>query len=101
MAFEVFLAAEAEGDLAAAVSYLCDALCLPTSAVSLLDDYDTLVATLSEFPEAYPISDEPRLRSLGIRKASFNSYVALYKPMGNRVVIEHIFHQRQDYAKLV
>ncbi len=101
MASRVLLAAEAERDLAAAVSYLCDALFLPTAAASLLDDYDEVVATLSEFPEAFPLSEEPRLHSLGIRKASFNAYVALYRPEGDSVVIEHIFHQKQDYANLV
>lgn len=101
MASRVLLAAEAERDLAAAVSYLCDALFLPTAAASLLDDYDEVVATLSEFPEAFPLSEEPRLCSLGIRKASFNTYVALYRPEGDGVVIEHIFHQKQDYARLV
>lgn len=101
MACEVSLAAEAESNLDAAVSYLVEALCRPGGAASLLDDFDRLVATLSQFPEAFPVSDEPRLRALDIRKATFNNYVALYKALGGRVIIEHIFHQRQDYASLV
>lgn len=101
MACEVKLASEAETNLTAAASYLVEALCQPRAAASMLDDFDALVATLAHFPESFPVSEEPRLNSLGIRKASFNSYVALYKVLDSVVVIEHIFHQRQDYANLV
>ena len=35
------------------------------------------------------------------RDAIANGYVALYRFDGEKVVVAHVFHQAQDYARLV
>lgn len=101
MACKVLVTDEARGNLESAVAYVADALAQPNAAASILIDFDAMVDRLASFPEMFPTSSEPRLAMLGFRKASFNSYVALYKVAGECVVIGHVFHQTQDYANLV
>ena len=45
-------------------------------------------------------ADEGR-EGLGFRPMLANGYIALYRFDGEKVVVAHIFHQTQDYARLV
>lgn len=97
MACSVLLADEASRDLDGITAYLCEVLGEPTSATELLDAYDAF----GENPEAYPLCADAHLARLGYRKALLKGYVALCRTTGDGVVISRIFHQSQDYARLV
>lgn len=101
MACSVCLADEASRDLDGIVAYLCKVLGAPTSAAELLDTDDAFVDVVGEYPEAYPLVIDAHLARLGYRKALLKSYVMLYREVGDEVVISRIFHQSQDYARLV
>ena len=101
MACSVHVAQEAENDLVAIVDYLCNTLFSPTAADELLGAYETFIDVVEGYPQAYPLSADRHLASLGYRKAQLKSYVALYRIDGDGVVISRIFHQSQDYARLV
>lgn len=101
MACSVFVAREAENDLDSIVGYLCNALRSPSAAEELLDAYETFIDVVEGYPQAYPLSGDGHLASLGYRKVQLRSYVALCRIDGERVVVSRIFHQSQDYARLV
>ncbi len=101
MACSVFVAREAENDLDSIVDYLCNSLCSPAAAEELLGAYETFIDVVEGYPQAYPLSGDRHLASLGYRKAQLRSYVALYRIDGERVIVSRIFHQSQDYAKLI
>ena len=101
MACSVRVAQEAENDLGAIVDYLCNSLCCPSAADELLEAYESFIDVVEGYPQAYPLSADRHLASLGYRKAQLKSYVALYRICGEDVVISRIFHQSQDYARLV
>ena len=52
-------------------------------------------------PELHALSRMPELAAKGYRPLFVKNYVALYKVHDDAVVIAHIFHQSQDYARLI
>ena len=101
MACEVVVTDEAKEDLEAAVLYLTESLGAPAAAVDLLDAFDGFVAKVEASPLMYPTARESRLAHLGYRKAALEGYLALYRVKGEKVYVAHVFHQSQDYARLV
>ena len=90
MACEVVVTDEAKEDLEAAVLYLTESLDAPAAAGDLLDAFDGFVAKVEAFPLMYPIARE-----------SLEDYLALYRVKDEKVYVAHVFHQSQDYARLV
>lgn len=101
MACSVCLADEASRDLDGIVAYLCKVLGAPTSAAGLLDALDAFIDVDGTYPEAHPLCADANLARSGHRKALLKSYVVLYREVGDEAVISRIFHQSQDYARLV
>lgn len=101
MAFRVLVADEAVTDLESIVSYLSGPLAEPGAAGSLMDAFDEFIQNVSAFPEMYPAVRESRLKRLGYRKAALKKYIALYRVQDEDVLVAHVFHQSQDYARLV
>lgn len=101
MAYSVVFAAEVERDRDAVVAYLIDSLCERNAAARFLGELDAVIDVLEKLPESYPLVYEERLAAMGYRRASFMRYLALFKIDGDRVIITNVFHQSQDYARLV
>lgn len=101
MAFEVQFALSAERDRNRIVEYLLNDLKNPQAAAHFLDELDGIIDTIGNNPLLFARSAEPRLNRLGYRKVLFMNYVALYVFETNLVRIARIFHQSQDYARLV
>lgn len=101
MAYSVHFAEEALADQANIVAYLVESLRNSNAARHFLGELEEIVFELEQTPSAFPRSREPRLKNLGYRKCLFMNYVALFRIDGDAVYITHIFHQNQDYAKLV
>lgn len=87
--------------LASALDYLDNVLFEPSAGDRLFAAYEAFLDIVEEFPEAFPLCDEFKLRKMGYRKALLESYVALYKYEDRVVKLVFLFHQSQDYAKLV
>ena len=101
MACKVVITDEAARSRDDIIAYLVTVLHEPKAAGRFLDELDALADRLTAFPEAYPVSAEPRLADLAYRKACVMRYIVLYKVQEDVVYITNIFHETQDYAKLV
>ena len=101
MGYSVRLADEASRDLDGTVAYLCEVLAASAAATELLHAYDAFVDVVEKRPEAYEKCADLHLARLGYRKASLKGYVALYRTEKDEVVVSRVFHQSQDYARLV
>lgn len=101
MAYRVTLTANAQRDRDAIIEYLLTTFHAPSSAVKFLDGLDEVIATLETAPQTFPLSREPRLHAMGYHKAPIMNYLALYRVEGQTVIIVHIAHQTQDYARLL
>lgn len=83
------------------VRYLATVLCSPDAARGFIDEFDYQLGLVCDIPELYGLSRMKELAALGYHAMQVKNYVALYKIEGDAVVVAHIFHQSQDYAKLV
>ena len=79
MDFDVFVTSDAKEDLEGFIYYL-------------------LVEKKSG---SIKICDNPRLKALGYRRINFLShrYFMLFRIEGNQVIVDHIFHELQDYER--
>ena len=101
MAYRVTIAAEAAREYEQIVSYLTGVLGSQQAARGFADEFARQVKSVRANPEIHALSRMPELAARGYRPMLVNRYVALYKVVGGEVVIAHVFHQSQDYAKLV
>lgn len=83
------------------VRYLCNATDGSAAAQSFADELDKQVDLICSNPPLYGLSRIPELAALGYHSALVSSYVMLYFYRDETIYIAHIFHQRQDYARLV
>ncbi len=101
MAYKRKILKEAAREYREIVRYLATVLGSPDAARGFMDEFDYQLDLACAMPELYGLSRMKELAALGYRSMLVKNYVALYKIEGNVVVIAHIFHQSQDYAKLV
>ena len=101
MAYRVLFSTAAEEDGGAIASYLADTLGTPHAALRFLDELDEQVGVLEAIPESFPSVLDARLAARGYRKAPVKGYVVLLRVVDDIVQVARIFHQRQDYARLL
>ena len=101
MACDWVLTASAQADYRGIVSYLAGALDSPNAALSFVNEFDNQISIVCDTPEIHALSRMPELAGRGYRPFPINNYIALYRLEDARVVVHHIFHQTQDYARLV
>lgn len=90
----------AEGELRLINEYL--AFFGPGTADSFVEAVADKVSMLESGIVEFPISRDPDLAKAGFRAALVKSYIMLYRVAENGdVYIAHVFHQSQDYAKLI
>lgn len=101
MAYKRKILKEAAREYRDIVRYLAEVLNSPDAARGFMDEFDYQLGLVCDMPELYGLSRMKELASLGYRTLLVNNYVALYRIDDDTVVVAHIFHQSQDYAKLV
>ena len=99
MAYDVKVLPTAEFEVEDIVEYLSGFGMQP--ARHFIEDYRRQLELLASGVIDYGLCKLPEVAKLGYRVCRFNSYIMLYYFEGNAVVIAHVFHQRQDYARLV
>lgn len=73
----------------------------PSTASAFLDEWEHLLEGLHDGTVSHRVSRFDALARLGYHTALVRGYVVLYFKEDDDVVIAHLFHQSQDYAKLV
>lgn len=101
MGYKPVILDEAKREYASIVEYLVKILKNPQAATNFMDEFDRQILLVCENPEIFALSRLPELACKGYRTAFINKYIMLYKTQGNTLFISHIFHQSQDYARLV
>ena len=101
MATDYKLTEQAALEFEKIVEYLCVKLKSPQAASNFEKEFLRLIDPACEQPEILPLSQHSRLAKLGYRKLLINRYIALYTYRDNVIIVAHIFHQTQDYARLV
>ena len=99
MACRVVVTPTAAEEVRDSFAYL--AVLSPQAAKTFSSDYRAVVENIAHEVVEYRLSRIPELAAKGYRTALFNRYVLLYKKRSNTAYIAHVFHQSQDYARLV
>lgn len=101
MACSVVITAEAMREYEHIVAYLSETLKSLSAAKGFSDEFMRQVDSIRENPELHALSRMPELATKGYKPLLVKNHIALYKVVDSSVVIAHIFHRSQDYAKLV
>ena len=101
MACKRVILPQAQRDFLEIVSYLADVLKSPQAAKGFMDEFERQLDLLCESPDLFALSRMPELAARGYRPLLVNSYVALVAIEGDVARVAHVFHQTQDYARLV
>lgn len=101
MACDFVLLPRARADFEEIVRYLSVELDSKKAARRFVEEFESKVALVCEHPEMYPLSRLPEVASRGYRPMRVMRYVVLYAYRDSRIVIAHIFHSLQDYARYV
>ena len=81
--------------------YLSVELDSKRAAVRFVEEFESKILLVCEYSEMHPLSQMPEVASRGYRVMPVMRYVVLYAYRDGRIVIAHIFHSLQDYARYV
>ncbi len=99
MACEIEIQDSAHKDIEEILAYLSSVN--PAAADSFYANLRKCVADLEEGLVDYALSRFPELADAGYHALLFDDYIILYFQEDAARTIAHVFHQRQDYARLV
>lgn len=101
MACNIIASDSFEGDLDEIVDYLKNAQGSLNAARRFLEETTDAVALIAEFPDIHAVSRKPILHDGGYREHYTHSHVIVYRIVDEGVFLARIFHQRQDYMRLL
>ncbi len=81
--------------------YLIEILDAPSSASQLVKAVEKMRIALEDNPKCRPISQKPILNRVELREYLAKNYVVVYRIENASVYLEHMFHQKQDFEKLI
>lgn len=83
------------------IKYFPEILKEKSAAKNLNDEFIRIVNLIESNPNLFALSKEKELKKRHYHKVNVNNYLVLYKVSKQEIFLAHIFHQSQDYAKLV
>lgn len=99
MEYNVFISDDAETDLDNFIGYLLYEKKSEQAARNLLDDFEITKQILTQVAGSLKDCENPWLKEHKYKRINFTShnYFMLYRIEGNKVIIDNIFHELQDY----
>lgn len=103
MEYDVVLSVQAQTHFREIIKYLLCELQNRQAAASVADDFDDTIARLSHVAGSLKLCDDNVLRARGYRTIHFrrHKYLMVYTIEGNRVCVEGIYHDLQDYENIL
>ena len=99
MASKIIILPTAERELGRAIAY--QTALSPEVARRFVREFCNRLQTISDGVVEFPLSCIPELADRGYHAALVKRCAILYRRKDGRLEIAHIFHQHQDYARLV
>lgn len=101
MAYRARILRTAQAEYRGIVEYLCVTLGNRGAAGRFAGEFLRQVDLLRSHPYMRGLCQLPEAAALGYRSCPVGGYVFLYKVGDGIVTIAHVFHQSQDYARVV
>lgn len=102
MDYEVILTQSANAQLDHIIYYILTRFKNDQAALSILEDAEITQRKLSQVAGSLKLCDDSELRALGYRTIHFkyHNYFMLYRLEGNKVYVDAIYHDMQDYENV-
>lgn len=99
MDYKVIITEDAEADMDKFVHYLLFEKKNEQAAINLIDDFEATIAILAHTAESLKMCENQHLKELGYRRINFmaHRYFMLYRVEADKVFVDSIFHELQDY----
>jgi len=101
MTYNVVILKSARYEYESIVGYLAQILKNPRAAGNFVAEFEYQLDLLREQPLLRPLSHIRELAARNYRSFPVNNYECLYKFGRETIYIAHVYHQSQDYARLV
>ena len=99
--YEVVILETAESEIESIVSYMANILKNPQAAANFMDELDRQFKLIKSKSDVFAVSALPELAAKNYHVSFVNNHIMLYAVRKERIYITHVFHQTQEYAKLV
>jgi plasmid stabilization system protein ParE len=103
MTYDIHITATAERDILNASDHIEFSLKNPKAADDLLDEVDTKINSLSDFPQRFQIVENPILASWEIRFIIVKNYLAFYviSEETNQVIVVRFLFQKSNWTAIL
>ncbi len=103
MQFNVELSQLAEKQYDNILSYIANELKNLQALEDVMDDFDNTIGRLEKMADTFGYCKSNRLKEMGLYRIRFakHRYLFVYRIKGNRVIIEGIYHELQDYENSI
>lgn len=103
MEYEVVLTTQAKVNFRQIINYLLYELKSEQAATNVANDMENTINRLAHIAGSLKLCEDYKLRNLGYRMIHFkrHKYFMLYRIEGNRVYVDSIYHDLQDYEQSV
>ena len=103
MIYEIEITSSAQRDMNGVVDYIEQVLLNPQAADDLLDEAETAINSLAQFPEKYSLVDDSVLKAWGIRYTSINNYLAFYivSERERKVYIVRFLYKKRNWVSIL
>ncbi|MDO4189475.1 MAG: type II toxin-antitoxin system RelE/ParE family toxin [Lachnospiraceae bacterium] len=103
MQFNVEISELAEEQYDNILDYLANVKKNPQAVNGVIDDFDYAVEQLEKMADTFGRCQDKRLSAMGFHKLHFKAhrYLFVYRINGNRVIIEGMYHELQDYENAI
>ncbi len=101
MTYSCLVLDSARDEIDGIVRYLSESSGGAQAANHFLDELERQLRMLAKNPRMRAPSRMRELSSRGYRTFPINNYVGIYKVVDQKVIVAHVFHQSQNYARYV
>lgn len=99
MRFEVEISEMAEQQYDDILNYIAFELQNPQAVERIQEDFDHILTRLENNADSFGFCNGERLKKKGFHRLPFRDhrYLVIYRIKGDKVIIEGIYHELQDY----
>lgn len=99
--YNVKITTQAEKQLQEIVNYIASELKAPKAALSLLNDMERMISSLSQFPQRFTLTDEEPWRTCGVHKMPVKNFLIYFwiDEENSKVQVTAVIYSKREQQK--